>query len=134
MATQIPYSDIGRAAFEEIGDFTNSHLLSGSDPKLAPAVSMNLRKGTKVKRWEVLKLDGNNYLVPAKHGQGPARFVATQAVEAPAAKDVKVPCLYQGCFNPGALEWDASYTTLEQKKAAFLGATAPTQILVTPRI
>lgn len=37
---------------------------------------------------------------------------------------------FAGCFNPAMLNWDASYTTDEAKRTAFVGAKAPTQIVV----
>ena len=38
--TNFPYADPGRASFEDLGEFTNSNLLSGSHPELAPAVGL----------------------------------------------------------------------------------------------
>lgn len=35
-----------------------------------------------------------------------------------------------GCFNPGALNWDASFTTDEQKRLAFEGSKNPTRIVL----
>ncbi len=41
-----------------------------------------------------------------------------------------VPVYRAGCFNPLALVWGASYTTEEEKLAAFRGAPTPTNIIM----
>lgn len=62
-----------------------------------------------------------------------ARFVLAHAASLGASGSGNGQCFYQGCFNVAALVWHESFTTDAQKKAAFLGAPAPTQILVASR-
>lgn len=77
-------------------------------------------------------LDAEDNVVGATQGT-PAIGVTIAPVDTSAGA-ADFPVAIQGNFNPAGLAWDASYTTRAQKLAAFRGAPAPTQIIVTPTV
>lgn len=127
--TTIPYSDPGKASFEELDDYTNGFLLSGSHPALATFPEKFSGAATLPQFLVVKEVAG--FIVPATDGT-PASGVLMHAV-ASGTPAGSVPVAYSGCFNPAALVWDASYTTEAKKLAAFNGAPTPTQITLRAR-
>lgn len=129
----VPYSEAGLAAFQELDSYVTEFLISGSWPALAPGYPLPMAASQTFKQFEVLGLDGNNQLVPAEYGVTQAQFVCTQAVTSGAGENPTVDVFYAGCFNPDALVWGASYDNDEKKRSAFEGAPTPTQILIRAR-
>lgn len=140
MADQkIPYPEVGLAAFEQLDNFTANLLLSGSWPILSPGYPLTVKADEVLEMFEVVGLDANSKLVPATIDTvTPANSiqavgVMTQAVTGNAFGTTTVPVFLSGCFNPDALVWDASFTDMASKLAAFMGAPSPTQILMRER-
>jgi hypothetical protein len=130
----VPYMEAGQAAFEPLDTYLQNFLLSGQYPPLATGIPMVLEENLTVSQFHVLGLNGNNRLVPAVEGVTQAQFICTQAVTTGAGETTKtVSVFYSGNFNPDALVWDASYNSDALKRAAFMGAPSPTQIVITPR-
>jgi len=116
-------------------DFVEAGLLSGEDPKF----------GTKE---HFILLDQNADLpaytpvgiitatgkvqpsvVGASDGSQVAIGITGYKVPDPGA-DLEIAVMRSGCFNPAALNWDASYSTDALKAAAFRGAPTPTNIVI----
>jgi len=129
----IPYSEAGQAAFEELDTWSADLLISGSWPKLSPGRPYTVKADEVLEQFEVVGLDGNGDLVPAVLGTTEAIGVLTQAVTGNAGGTTTVPVFIAGCFNPDILVWDATYDTPAKKAAAFDGAPSPTQILIKER-
>lgn len=133
---QFPYADPGRASFEELDTYTNSHLLAGNHPELAPAYSYGVTADEVLEQFTVVGLvDGA--LVPAVwHATTPVQAIGVLAHAVTGGDndgDVNGQVWYSGCFNMDALVWDASFDTDEKKAAAFQGAPTPTTIIVAKR-
>lgn len=131
---KVPYPEPGLAAFEQLDDYTAGFLLSGAHPPFVVGYPMPVPADAEYSQFQVLGLDANGALVPAVKGTVQASFVCSQAIKGNSDGTTRVPALYSGCFNPEALVWDDSYATLEDKKAAFIGAPAPTQITILERL
>ncbi len=131
-----PYSDAGKASFEQLDTYLQTSLIAGDQPELASypfviAASQTLKLG------HVVGLDGSGHIVPATApGEGAITpiGVMTQAVTTGSGETTtSAPVWYSGCFNIRGLTWDASFTTDALKFAAFQGAPTPTTITIKKR-
>lgn len=126
------YADPGRAAFEELDTYTQSFLLAGNHPELAPALSYPADEAIPLAQFSVVGLNGSGDLAMAtQDGTVQAIGVLAQAWAGSAASTA--PVWYSGAFNIDALVWDSSYDTDAKKLAAFAGAPTPTQIVCAKR-
>lgn len=135
---KIPYPDVGQAAFEELDTYTNTFLLSGSDPKLEPGYPFPVKEDETLEQFHVVGLDANDKLVPATWDADSSNAiqaigVVTQSVVGASDGSTTVPVFYTGCFNPDALVWDSTFDTDEKKEKAFFGAPSPTRIIIRKR-
>lgn len=132
-----PYADPGKASFEVLDTHTQTFLLAGNHPELAPAYSYPVLASLALAQFAVVGLDDDGFLVAAVDGGAtPVQpiGVLSQAVTGGTADgDVNGPVWYSGCFNMDALVWDTSYDTEAKKLAAFNGAPTPTTIIVAKR-
>ncbi len=122
----------GVAAFEEVGEYQTTLLLSGAEPPLKPSVGIVLKAGVTVKQYQPLGINADNELDIAVEGVLPAEVISTEAMVGDGVQKLQV--WYSGCFNPAKLKWDASYDTDEKKEFAFRKASQPTTILVKKRL
>lgn len=131
----IPYPEAGLAAFEELDNWTADLLISGNWPPLSPGYPLPVAADQELKQFEVVGLTAGKLVPAVKGGATPVTpiGIVTQAVTGASDGTTTVPVLYAGCFNPDALVWDASYATDEDKRSAFEGAPAPTQIVIRAR-
>jgi hypothetical protein len=136
MTTATPYSDPGRASFEEIDTYVQNHLLSGAEPPLQPAIGITVAAGgNDLAQFQVVGRNGDGDLVEAVIDEAtPANSIKPIGVLAHAAAAGETGQVwYSGCFDPAALVWDASFNTDALKAAAFEGSPTPTTILVRKR-
>ena len=133
MTTNLPYSDPGAAAFEDLGDFQNDQfLLLGQHPKLATFPLKPTSGVLPLAPFTVVTLSGGK--IAAATSGVPATGVLMHGI--PVGGDANLsgaPVAYSGNFNIDALVWDASFDTDAKKLAAFTGSTSPTQIVLGKR-
>lgn len=133
----------GRAKFEQLDTYLPAELLAGDFPELqAGFLFVIANSGVAMAQFTVVALDNNGFLVPATlTGNKPVGVLchATPAVAADNQTNAKMrgTVWISGCFNLTAgsspLVWDASFTTDDQKSAAFRGTNGPTQIVLRHR-
>lgn len=129
---KVPYPEVGLAAFEKLDDYEAGFLLSGSWPILSPGYPLPVPADAEYKQFLVVALVAGEIVPATKAGPKPVG-VLTQQVTGNADGTTTVPVFFSGCFDPAALIWDASFVTLEDKKAAFFGASSPTDVLIRER-
>lgn len=124
----LPYGDVGLAAFEQGDTYKTVELFSGSEP--APATEdFPVASGVAIPAFSVVGLSSGN-LVLAEQDGDPAAIGITTAPVLNTGAAQRVAIFRTGCFNPDALNWHASYDTDAKKAAAFRGAPTPTSILI----
>lgn len=106
-----------------------SDLVTGSQAPITYA-DYRVKAGTVIAKLAPVALDADKFLIPAVMGT-PA--VGISPADLAPTDEIMVNILVGGCFNPDRLAWDASYTTDEQKRLAFVGAPTPTNILIRKR-
>ena len=129
----------GRASFEELDNYTSQNLLAGSEPALAPAMSLPQKASTALAQFTVVGLDTNGQVVIAVAPDGgtpvkPLGIVAHASTVGAGGGNVQV--WYTGCFNidpDSPLVWDASFNTDAEKLAAFIGSPSPSNIILRKR-
>ncbi len=131
----------GRAAFEQMDSYSNTVLLAGDFPELQAGFAFIVANGgAALPQFQIVALDNNGFLVPATlSGNKPLGVLAhstpVAAADNQTSKAIKGVVWLTGCFNiAGPLVWDASFTTEDQKLAAFRGSPTPTQIVVRHRL
>lgn len=129
---KIPYGTHGMAAFEPGISLTGvEELFSGASPEYGNFEDFAVPANTAFAAFEPVSV-ANGVIAKAVDGT-PATGITTAPVLASAAAQ-RVAVAQAGCFNPAALAFGASYTTLQKKLDAFRGAPAPTNITVRPRL
>lgn len=133
-----PYSERGVAAFEGLDTYEQAFLLNGSDPALSTGYPMPVEPNLTIPRWSVVGLNGAGQLVMATWDANPANRikpvgVTTDAVTGNAGGTTTVGVIWRGHFNLDALNYDASFTTDEQKSEVFRGMDTPGQIIASKR-
>jgi hypothetical protein len=123
---KLPYGDVGLASFEVGDSYKVVELFSGPSNTLQR--DYNVAAGVALPAFSVVGVSGGN-LVLAVSGTTQAIGVTTATVSTSASAQ-RVDVMLDGCFNPEALNWDASYSTDALKRAAFDGAPAPTSAIV----
>ena len=124
----IPYGNAGIASFEQGAAYGSVELFSGSTP-LPTTEDFAVQAGVALPVFSVVGLSGG-YLVLAKDDKSVQAIGVTTAPVGAGATDQSIAIYRAGCFNPAALNWDASYTTDAKKAAAFRAAPTPTDILI----
>jgi hypothetical protein len=123
---KLPYGDAGLAAFETGDTYSVAELFSGNINTVQRDYPVAV--GVTLEAMSVVGVSGG-FLVMAVSGTTQAIGVTTAKVTGGAAAQ-SVSVMLDGCFNPDALVWGASYNTDALKRAAFDGAPAPTSALV----
>lgn len=127
----------GRAAFDVLDNFQSDDLLAGSEPPLRPAMVLPGLASTAFTQFQVVGIDEDGFIAPAAAPDAatpikPFGIVAHAVTLGVGGGNVHV--LYSGCFALDApLGWGASFNTDAEKLAAFIGAEAPSQIIVRKR-
>lgn len=124
------YGDAGQAVFQTTDVYGQVELFAGGTP-LPVTEILPVGENTELEAFTAVALDANENVVIATQGT-PAIGITTGPVATGAGETSSIGVFRCGNFNPAAITFDASYTTLEQKVAAFRGADAPTTIIVTP--
>lgn len=133
--TAIPQTGAGIAAFNT-EDFTLTHALSGPSPTIASkevaADNTVLAELSVVGR--VGNLETGKIVLATTGNSDPTDDIKPIGVLLTAVADVNADqgCAVarDGCWNPDALVWDASYSTLALKEKAFENSVGPTKILI----
>lgn len=103
-------------------------LITGNEPALFQA-DLTVAASQNIPAYTPVGFDGSGNLVPAVSGTTQAIGITFNAVVTPGSGALKGAPIYRaGCFNPDALNWPASYDTVEKKFEAFRGAPSPTMI------
>jgi hypothetical protein len=129
----IPYGDVGFASFEQGLTYNSSELFSGPTP-LVVTRDYPVAADTTLAAFSVVGLDGSGNVVLAEQDGAPKAVGITTGPIVPGVGTTSVALFIAGNFNPAALTWHSSFTTDAHKRAAFDGATAPTNIIVRKRL
>ena len=129
-----PYSDPGRASFEELDTYLQNFLLAGNHPELKPAYSFASASGTELDQFAVVGLSSGNIVAATWHATE-GSDIKPIGILAHEKKDgeTRAHVWYSGAFNMDALVWDNSFDTDAKKEAAFRGAPTPTTIIIAKR-
>jgi len=133
-----PYADPGRASFEVLDTYSQSFLIAGSHPELAPAMAYPLPNNVTYEQFTPVGLNGSGQLVPALWHADPTSEIKPIGILAHAAAlgasgTGYGQVWYSGCFNMAAIKWPVSYDTDAKKLSAFAGSPTPTNSLVAQR-
>lgn len=116
------------AAFEQGDTYIEVELFAGNTP-LPATQDFPVAASVAIPAFSVVGLSGGNLVLATQSKTVQAIGITTAEVTSRAAAQ-SVAVFRSGCFNPAALNWDASYTTDAHKKAAFDAAPTPTVILI----
>lgn len=133
----LPYSDPGKASFEQLDTWFAKSLLSGTWPPFVTGLPQPVTANLVLQQFAVVGLD-DGALVMATYNIDPDLAIkpiglVPHAVVGAADGSTTAPIIYSGCFDPDALVWDASFDTAGKKVNAFVGSPTPTQIVIRPR-
>lgn len=136
MTTTIRFGDEGMPAFET-GSYDNVELYSGkpSDEERGTGpLDAAFCAAADIPAFAVVGL-GANGITFAKYDKSvQALGVTVSPIPMGSAAGSVISFFRDGCFNPAALTWDASFNTDAKKLAAFEGAPSPTHISIKKRL
>ncbi len=120
---QITDTTVGLASFNT-DTYTGVELLSGDTPPVVttnePIASAVLTSGLPARA--VVGINGSGEIIRAVLGTTQAIGILIAAINAGSSAGNKAQVYRAGCFNPAALDWDATYNTDEKKRTAFVAA------------
>ena len=123
----IPYGDVGQAAYDVSDDLTVQELYTGTHSSFFS--DFPYAESTELSAFSVVGVNADGDLALATEDKTvQAIGVLMAPVLSAAGETGSAPIARDGCFNPAALVWDSSYDDDAKIAAAFEGAPSPTQI------